>query len=81
MPVNFNTVRIVETSQGQTVRLPDEYRFATPTISIRREGDAVILEPIKSSNWPEGFFEAIRIDDPAFARPPQGATPPAPAFD
>jgi virulence-associated protein VagC len=63
------------------VRLPDEFRFASDTVSIRRQGEAVILEPIKASNWPDGFFDAIRIDDPAFVRPPQGTTPQAPSFD
>ena len=25
--------------------------------------------------WPPGFFDRIAIDDPAFARPPQGKMP------
>jgi virulence-associated protein VagC len=78
-PVNLvKTADVIETSQGQAVRLPDEFRFPVPIVSIRREGEAVILEPLKSAGWPEGFFDAIRIDDPAFARPSQGAMPPAP---
>jgi virulence-associated protein VagC len=77
----MQTVEIVETSQGQAVPLPEEFRFAMTTVSIRRDGDAVILEPIKPAHWPAGFFEAIRIDDPAFTRPDQGSIPPAPSFD
>ena len=77
----MQTVEIVETSHGQAVPLPEEFRFATTTVSIRREGDAVILEPIKPAHWPEGFFDAIHIEDPAFARPDQGSIPPAPSFD
>jgi antitoxin VapB len=77
----MKTVEIVETSNGQAVPLPEEFRFATSTVSIRREGDAVILEPVKSAHWPEHFFDAIRIDDPAFARPDQGLAPVAPSFD
>jgi hypothetical protein len=50
-------------------------------VSIRREGDAVILEPVKPAHWPEHFFEDIHIDDPGFARPPQGAIPPVPLLD
>lgn len=73
----MSTAEIVETAEGQAVRLPDEFRFAARTVTIRREGEAVILEPIKSTAWPKHFFEAIRIDDPAFVRPPQGSTPPA----
>jgi virulence-associated protein VagC len=76
----MKTVEIVETSQGQAVPLPEEFRFDTPTVSIRREGNAVILEPLKPDRWPDGFFADIRIDDPAFVRPDQGTTPPAPAL-
>ncbi len=76
----MKTVEIVEAGQGQVVPLPDEFRFATSTVSIRRQGDAVILEPVKPVHWPEHFFDDIRIDDPAFKRPDQGSTPPAPSF-
>ena len=63
----------------QAVKLPKEFHFDGDTVLIRREGEAVILEPVKSSTWPEGFFEAIRIDDPIhFVRPDQGRTPPIP---
>lgn len=77
----MQTASVVQTSAGQSVQLPDEFRFESPTVSIRREGEAVILEPIKPSRWPDGFFAAIRIDDPAFARPEQGSMPPSPSFD
>jgi virulence-associated protein VagC len=77
----MNTADIIETDQGQIVRLPDEFRFETSRVSIRREGQAVILEPTKPAIWPESFFEAIRIDDPSFVRPPQGTTPPPPVLD
>src|SRR5262249_53790721 len=81
-PLNLmKTAEVIETSQGQAVRLPDEFRFPVPIVSIRREGEAVILEPLKPSTWPEGFFDAIRIDDPAFTRPSQGSMPPAPLLD
>ncbi len=77
----MKVAEIVETSLGQAVRLPKEIRFETSTVSIRQEGNAVILEPIKAANWPDDFFEAIHIEDPAFTRQPQGATPPAPLLD
>jgi virulence-associated protein VagC len=59
---------IVHVGGGQAVRLPEEFQFDTKNVSIRREGEAVILEPVKPATWPEGFFEAIRIDDPKFVR-------------
>lgn len=77
----MQTTEIVETNDGQTVRLPNDFRFSTDIVSIRREGEAVILEPVKSAAWPAGFFENIRIDDPAFVRPEQGPLPPAPCLD
>ncbi len=69
----MKTVNILQTAAGQAVSLPEEFRFSTAMVSIRREGDAVILEPIKPQQWPVGFFESIRIDDPAFTRPGQGS--------
>ena len=41
-------------------------------------GDHLELKPCGDAapdSWPPGFFERIAIDDPAFARPPQGAMP------
>ena len=33
------------------------------------------------ANWPPGFFDEIRIDDPAFQRPAQGEAPAIAALD
>jgi tRNA(fMet)-specific endonuclease VapC len=74
------TLDILVTARGQAVVLPDEFRFQGDKVTARRAGEAVILEPIKPSQWPAGFFESIKIDDPAFVRPDQGALPPAPAL-
>jgi len=74
-------IDVVETSDGQVVHLPKEFRFHTPTVSVRREGNRLILEPVKPTTWPEGFFDKIRIDDPAFQRPDQGPMPPPPVLD
>ena len=76
----MQTTDVVDTALGQAVVLPEEFRFAARTVAIRRQGDAVILEPLKPTTWPEGFFESIRIDDPAFKRPEQGTLPPAPSL-
>ena len=67
----MKTAEVVDNGHGQTVFLPHEFRFSSTPVAIRREGEAVILEPIKPSRWPDGFFESIRIDDPAFERPYQ----------
>ena len=75
------TAKLFTTGGSQAVRLPKDFRFEGDEVTIRREGRAVILEPIKRTKWPRGFFESIRISDPAFQRPPQGKMPPAPKFD
>lgn len=77
----MKTTEVFSIDGRQAVRLPDEFRFTEATVSVRKEGEAVILEPVKSDTWPAGFFEAIRIDDPALARPPQREVPPAPLID
>lgn len=76
----MTTAEVVDAGNGQTIKLPAEFRFETKIVSIRRQGEAIILEPVKPGNWPEGFFEKIRIDDPAFARPEQGPLP-TPVFN
>ena len=74
----MSIAEIVDIGDVQAVKLPSGFRFDTETVSVRREGEAVILEPLKSSTWPEGFFAAIHIDNPRFVRPDQGQTPPIP---
>jgi virulence-associated protein VagC len=62
------------------LRLPMEFRFEGSEVEIRREGEAVILEPLKNRTWPKGFFNRIQISDSKFTRPLQGKTPPIPKF-
>ena len=77
----MKTAEVISIGGRQAVTLPDEFRFTDATVSIRKEGKTVILEPLKPDSWPASFFEDIRINDPAFARPPQGETPLAPSFE
>ena len=77
----MTTTEVFQSDDGQAVRLPDGFQFSASKVAIRKEGEAVILEPIKNGSWPAGFFEAIRIVDPAFVRPDQGTMPPAPKVD
>jgi virulence-associated protein VagC len=77
----MNVAEIVQSDGFQLVKLPADIHLEGDTVAVRRQGDAIILEPVKMATWPEGFFEQIQIDDPAFARPPQGQAPPAPQID
>jgi len=72
------TAEVIELQGSQAVKLPHDFRFDSDSVWISRQGDAVILQPMKKAHWPAKFFEEIRIEDPAFCRPDQGQTPPAP---
>ena len=59
------------TGRSQAVRLPKEFRFEGESVLVRREGKAVILEPMQGG-WPEGYFESLGDVPDDFVRPPQG---------
>ena len=58
---------------SQAVRIPKEYRFAAgmEEVSIRREGDQIILEPLEEREWPEEFWAAFGEMPEDFERPRQ----------
>ncbi len=58
------------TGRSQAVRLPKEFRFEGDSVLVRREGNAVILEPDRG--WPEGYFESLGGVPDDFVRPQQG---------
>jgi antitoxin VapB len=70
--------KLFKNGRSQAVRLPREFRFEGQEVSIHREGEAVVLLPIKPAKWPRDFFRRITISDPAFGRPEQGELPPVP---
>ena len=45
-----STAKIFMTGRSQAVRLPKEFRFEGEQVRIRREGNAVVLEPL-SADW------------------------------
>jgi antitoxin VapB len=72
------TTTVFMNGRSQAVRLPKEFRLPGNIVSVRRVGDGVLLEPVKESSWPEGWFDEILITDETFTRPDQGALPPSP---
>ena len=50
------TAKLFRNGRSQAVRLPKEFRFEGSEVSVRREGDAVILEPLKPRDWPKGYW-------------------------
>ncbi len=74
----MKVAEIIQSNGFQLVKLPEEFHLEGNTVAVRRQGEAIVLEPVKAATWPEGFFEKIQVDDPAFIRPSQGNVPPAP---
>lgn len=64
------TASIFWTGRSQAVRLPKEFRFDGDKVLVRREGNAVILEPL--GEWPEGYVQSFTGVPEDFERPPQG---------
>jgi antitoxin VapB len=65
-----NRAKIFWTGRSQAVRLPKEFRFDAEEVAVRREGNAVILEPL--NEWPEGWVDSFTSPDVKFERSPQG---------
>ena len=51
--------RLFRTGHSQALRLPKGFRFPGDEVSIRREGVAVILEPLPPSRWPRGYWQRL----------------------
>jgi antitoxin VapB len=66
----MNRAKLFWNGRSQAVRLPRAFRFEGAEVSIRREGDAVILEPLCKRPWPEGYWESLEPLDEDFQRPP-----------
>jgi len=45
--------------RSQAVRLPKEFRFKGDAVEIRREGSAVILEPVAEAEWPKDYWDWV----------------------
>lgn len=68
-----STAKLFQNGRSQAVRLPKAFRFPGTEVKIRKEGDAVILEPLKRSEWADGFWD-IFAPDPDFEIPEPLAT-------
>ena len=51
--------KLFTNGRSQAVRLPRDFRFEGKEVAIRKEGDAVILEPVGKSKWPAGYWQRI----------------------
>ena len=52
--------KLFRNGRSQAVRLPKEFRFVGEEVTLRREGDAVIMEPVRERRWPRGYWQRLR---------------------
>lgn len=57
---NATKAKLFRNGRSQAVRLPKEFRLPGEEVLIRKEGNAVILEPIEKSAWPRGYWKRLR---------------------
>lgn len=82
-----NRAKLFTHGGSQAVRLPKAFRFDGTEVSVRRDGDAVILEPlpVHKETWEEFWarLDAIRGDTPPIKYPPRDDLlwPDPPSFD
>ena len=51
--------KIFANGRSQAVRLPRQFRFDGKEVAIRKEGQAVVLEPVGKRKWPAGYWQRI----------------------
>lgn len=65
----MTVAKVFWSGRSQAVRLPKEFRFETGEVSIKRRGNALIIEPIPESwNWLDALAGEVDQD---FARAAQ----------
>lgn len=69
MPEVRGRAKVFWTGRSQAVRLPKAFRVATREVSVRREGESLVLEPVASerdeNGWPLAFW-ALAGSAPGF---------------
>lgn len=67
----METAKLFWTGRSQAVRLPKAFRFEGEEVRIRREGDAVILEPVPADwRWLDAVAGTWDADAAAAAAEP-----------
>jgi len=60
--------KVFRSGNSLAVRLPKSLELPCGKVSIRREGNKLVIEEVTETGWPAGFFENIRISRKGFVR-------------
>lgn len=65
-----STARVFWSGRSQAIRLPKEFQLDTGEVQIHREGDRLVLTPVRPEldeyGWPKGFWAALGTVDEDF---------------
>ena len=61
------TAKVFMSGRSQAVRLPKEYRFTCDEVEISKEGDGLLLRPIRSRAWINLLAATDGFDESRFA--------------
>jgi antitoxin VapB len=56
------TARVFMSGRSQAVRLPQEFRFSSDTVAVRRVGQSLILSPLYE-DWDDYLANAPHVAD------------------
>lgn len=56
----MTTAKVFWSGRSQAIRLPKEFRFNTSQVTIKKKGNAILLEP-SPDNW--DWLDTIEIED------------------
>lgn len=62
------TTKVFRSGNSLAVRLPKELELPCGPVSIRRDGEKLVIEEIAGAGWPAGLFESVRIERDDFGR-------------
>lgn len=57
-----STAKVFMSGRSQAVRLPQEFRFTSTEVAIRKVGESVVLSPLYE-DWDDYLANAPRVDD------------------
>jgi virulence-associated protein VagC len=67
---------VFRSGNSQEVRIPAALRLFCSEVTIRRDGAALVIEPMAAHGWPAGYFDSMEAGS-TVQRMPQ---PPMPAI-
>lgn len=57
----METAKVFKTGRSQAVRIPKHFHFSTSMVTIRKQGDSVILTPVTNEMTLERFLAMPKI--------------------